>query len=90
MYVVRRALIAALEVREHCKNAAVVAVGLRQPELGEDAGDVLLDLADGEHERLRNAGVRATLRHQGQNLELARRQVSETRVAPRHPDRPSR
>ena len=47
------------------------------------AGDVLLDRADGEHERLRNAGIRATLRHQGQHLELPRRQIPEW-AAPRH------
>ena len=53
MRLVRQVLVAALEVGEHGKDAAVVAVGRRQPELAEDAGDVLLDRADGEHERLR-------------------------------------
>ena len=48
----------------------------RQPELREDARDVLLDRADGEHERRGDAGVRAALRHQPEHLALARRQPS--------------
>ncbi len=55
----------------------MVALRGRQPELLEDARDVLLDRADGEHELLGDAGVRAALGHQPEHLELARRQPLE-------------
>jgi len=40
----------------------------RQVELHEDAGDVLLDRAGGDHQRLGDAGVGPALRHEAEHL----------------------
>src|SRR5579885_2771589 len=69
-----------LEVGEHREDAAVVAGRLRQIELGQDALHVLLDRADREHERLRDAGVGASFRHQREYLALARGESLERPV----------
>jgi hypothetical protein len=58
----------------------MVAGGLRQVELGQDALHVLLDRSDGQHERLRNAGVGAALGHQPEDLAFARREPLERTV----------
>ena len=54
--VARRRLLV-LEVFQHREHASVIAGGLQQVELSEDALHVLLDRAYGEHERLGDAGV---------------------------------
>src|SRR3954462_2751158 len=56
------------QISEHRENAAVVVVRLRQPELAEDAGDVLLDRAFGNDELARDPGVAAALGHQPEHL----------------------
>ena len=60
----------------------MVVLRLRQPELGQDVPDVLLDRSLGEPELAGDAGVRATLGHQRQHLALACREVRERVVAP--------
>ena len=60
-----------LEVLEHGEDAPVVAFGGRQFEPLEDARDVFFDGADGDDEHVSDAGVRATLRHQCEHLELS-------------------
>src|SRR5262249_32026331 len=55
----------------------VAVLGWGQPQLGEDAADVLLDRALGDDEPGCDAVVRVTLRHQCQYLSLPRRQLAE-------------
>jgi len=59
----------------------VVGGGGRELQLGEDAADVLLDRALGDHQALGDGGVGAALRHQAQHLALPRRQLGEGVVA---------
>src|SRR5207344_29809 len=54
-----------------------------QLELGEDARYVLLDRALGDNEPLGDAGVGSSLRHQRQDLALARGQAIARTAAPR-------
>ena len=65
---------------QHGEHPAVVAVGGRQVELGEDVGDVLLDGAVADDQRGGDGGVGAALGHEPQHLALAGRQPAE-RVA---------
>ena len=58
---------------QHPAVRGVVVGG--QAELGEDPLGVLLDPAEGDHESLRDGGVRAALGHQPEHLPLARGQV---------------
>src|SRR5262249_9787638 len=76
--VIRRSLV--FQVGEHGQYPGVVAAGLLKSELSEDARDVLLDRADGEHERMRDPCVRAALGHQRQHLALARRELRQRAV----------
>ena len=69
-----------LEVFQHREHASVVACGLQQVELSQDALHVLLHRADGEHEGLGYAGVGASLGHQREHLELARGETFQRTV----------
>src|SRR5207244_12866010 len=62
--------------------AAVVVPSFREPELGQDVADVLLDRSLGEPELAGDAGVRAALGHQRQHLALAPSEVRERVIAP--------
>lgn len=53
-----------LEIGEDGEHPAVIARGLGEVELGEDALHVLFDRSDREDKRLGDPGVRATLGHQ--------------------------
>src|SRR5215207_5963207 len=66
---------------EHGEHAAVVVAASAQAELLEDARDVLLHGALGDHEPLGDALVRAALRHQLEHFALARRYRRERIVA---------
>ena len=66
-----------VEERDYGENAAVIVLGRRQPQLGEDAVNVLFDRSLGDPELTRNAGVRAALGHQREHLALAPRQDVE-------------
>jgi DNA-binding NarL/FixJ family response regulator len=63
--------LASLEVRDRCDDAAVVAVGRGQAELGEDVGHVLFHHAGRDEQDLGDGGVRPALRDQRQHLPLA-------------------
>src|SRR4051794_7500063 len=65
----------ALEVGEHREHAAVAVLDGRQPELAEDARDVLLDRPLGDDELTRDRGVRAALGHVPEHLALTRREA---------------
>ena len=49
----------------------MVGGGGGEAELGEDAGDVLLDRALGDDQALGDGGVAAALGHEGEDVELA-------------------
>src|SRR5689334_536493 len=61
-----------LEIGKHGKYAAIVVLCLRQVELGEDAAHVFLDGAFGDPKTGADTCVRPPLRHQRQDLALAR------------------
>src|SRR6516165_523283 len=65
------------EVAQHGQHATMVAVTGRQPELGEDVVDVLLDRATADHERVGDCGVGPALGHEGEYLALARSELAE-------------
>jgi hypothetical protein len=67
---------------EHRENATVVLVGLRQAELPQDAVHVIFDRSLGDPQVPSDTGVGATLRHQGEHLALARRELVERIVGP--------
>ena len=71
----------AAQVREHGEHAPVVLDRRREVELGEDRGDVLLDRALGDDQRLGDRRVRAALGHQAEHLALARGQRVERILA---------
>jgi hypothetical protein len=66
-----------LEILENGQHAPVGICGRRQVELSENARHVLLDGAVGDHELLGDRAVRSPLRHQAENLGLARGETSE-------------
>ena len=74
------------EVREHGEHATVVVRGRRQPELREDARDVLLDGAERDEQALRDRLVGAALGHQPEHLALAGGQLVERVVGALAPD----
>src|SRR2546423_10327321 len=65
------------EESQHCEYAPRLAAGGGQPELPEDARDVLLDRPDGDHELVGDPLVRAPGSHQLEHLALARGQPDE-------------
>ena len=65
------------EVGEHGENAPVVVPCLREPELHENAVDVLLDGAFGDPETSCNACVCSAFGHQREHFLLARGYASE-------------
>lgn len=58
------------EVEKHRKHSTRLASGGGEPELAEDARDVLLDCSQRDHEAVRDPLVRAAARHQFKNLAL--------------------
>src|SRR5947207_10690128 len=57
--------------RQHREHPARLAARRRQAELAEDARDVLLDRAEGDHEPVGDPLVRASGGHQLEHLALA-------------------
>src|ERR1700744_6784363 len=53
------------EVAQHGQDTAVVPVAGRQPQLGEDVVDVLLDRTAADDEGVSDGGVGPALGHQG-------------------------
>src|SRR5918996_2793076 len=70
------------EIQQDCEHAARLAPARGQAELAEDAGDVLLDGAERDHELVCYPLVRAAFGHQFEYLALAWRQFGERIVAP--------
>jgi len=66
-----------LEEGDDGEHAAMIVCGLRERELAEDASDVLMDGALANPQLAGDPRVRAALRHQLENLALARRQLAE-------------
>src|SRR4029453_8010866 len=56
------------EPGEHGEYATVVRADIRQVDLGEDVGDVLLDRTPGDHQTFRDGGIAAPFGHQCQHL----------------------
>jgi hypothetical protein len=52
------------QVGEYGEHAAVVVPRWRQSKLGEEAGDMLLDVTDGEEELFGDGRVRTSFGHQ--------------------------
>src|SRR5215210_4815976 len=74
------------EEGEHREHAAVILGGGGEPQLPEDAGDVLLYGTLRDDEALCDGVVRLSFGHQLEHLALARRQRVERVVAPAAPD----
>src|SRR5215212_10695365 len=70
---------------EHRQDAAVILHRGGEAELVEDAGHVLLDGPLADDELVGDRLVRAALRHQRQDLSLARRQLGQGVVTPAPP-----
>ena len=60
---------------ENRENPAVIVWGEQELDLREDVRDVRLDCLRGEEQSVADGLVRATLRHEGEDLALALRQV---------------
>ena len=86
----RREPLLRTEEGDHGQNAAMIVRRVRELQLLEDVPHMLLDGALGEPENPRDPGVRAPLRHQRQDLTLARRQPLERIARPRAPARAPR
>src|SRR3954470_6546136 len=74
-----------IQIGEDREHAAVILAGRGKAQLREDAADVLLDSAFGDHEHSRDAAVGAAFRHQGEHLALSRSEAGETIVTAAHP-----
>src|SRR3954468_12265659 len=74
---VRQAGLVGVEEPDRGEHTAVIVIALRQRELHHDAVHVSLDRASCNPESSCDAGVRASLRHQREDLTLARRQLLE-------------
>jgi hypothetical protein len=70
-----------LQVGQDGKDPAVPAVGGRQPELGEDVADVLVDRAFGDDQCGGDGRVVVALGHQGEDLVLTGGQGVQRRAA---------
>src|SRR3954453_11904102 len=60
------------EEHQHCEHAPRLASARREAELPEDAGDVLLDCAEGDDEGIGDSLVGTAERHELDHLTLAR------------------
>src|SRR5438093_4810130 len=67
----------AAQEHQHGQDAPRLTAGRGQTELAEDAGDVLLDSTQRDHELVRDPLIRAAGRHQLEHLALARGQLRE-------------
>jgi hypothetical protein len=66
-----------VEERDGGEHTAVIVVRLGQADLGQDAEHVLFDRSLGDPEAPADAGIRASLGHQGEHFALAARQLLE-------------
>lgn len=67
----------ASQVRKDGQHTSMVLDRGFEPELGEDRADVALDRLELDGQPLRDGNVRASFRHQAQDLPLSRRQLVE-------------